>query len=44
MKRSGRVVRIGIDARKEWDGGIGRYVRNLVQGLSGDESVTRLHV
>ena len=44
MKRSGRAVRIGIDARKEWDGGIGRYVRNLVQGLSSDESVTRLHV
>jgi len=26
-------VKIGIDARKEADGGIGRYIRNLVKGL-----------
>ncbi len=44
MRRLGRPVRIGIDARKEWDGGIGRYLRNLLHGLTNDGSVTRLHL
>jgi len=37
-------VRIGIDVRKEWDGGIGRYIRNLVSGLESAGEVEKLHV
>ncbi len=36
-------MRIGIDARKEWDGGIGRYIRNLVSGLEGEDEITQVH-
>ena len=36
-------MRIGIDVRKEWDGGIGRYIRNLMEGLLKSEEVTELH-
>ncbi len=36
-------MRVGIDVRKEWDGGIGRYIRNLVSGLLGSDEIERLH-
>jgi len=36
-------VRLGIDARKEWDGGIGRYIRNLINGLLRSEDLGELH-
>lgn len=37
-------MQIGIDARKEWDGGIGRYIRNLLFGLGEEDAVSRLHI
>ena len=37
-------MRIGIDARKEWDGGIGRYIRNLLQGLHAEDSIALMHL
>jgi len=36
-------VRVGIDARKAWDGGIGRYLRNLMAGLLTDGKIEALH-
>ena len=36
-------MRVGIDARKERDGGIGRYILNLMEGLAQAEGLSRLH-
>ncbi len=37
-------MRIGFDARKESDGGIGRYIRNLIAGLRQTPEISHLHV
>ncbi len=36
-------MRIGMDARKDRDGGIGRYILNLMDGLTRAEGLSRLH-
>ncbi len=36
-------MRVGIDARKAWDGGIGRYIRNLFVGLVTSGEVAECH-
>ncbi len=37
-------MRIGMDIRKELDGGIGRYIRNLLRGLANSEDISTVHV
>ncbi len=37
-------MRLGIDVRKAWDGGIGRYIRNLVEGLLPLGVVQKIHL